>query len=481
VSASPDIPRKVTLLGAGPTNLATALQLARNGVRVEVFEKAPAVGGMSGTFRHGDLRLDFGPHRFTPHTGEVHDTVRGLLGEKLHVVPQRVQVNLFGRFLDYPFRPLNLALRLPPLRSLRLALGLLPAAMRPAERTPARSYRDWVTRRFGRPIAENVFCAIAEKTWGIPADRLAASLAEHRIAISGVREIFRELLTGRRSSAFSSPFYPDNSFLYPAGGYGTISEAMASEIEARGGRVRTGAEVLSVTLEGDRVKRVRVRSGPAEEEVDCDYCVSTIPLPHLVRRIQPSISDAVVEGALERLRVRSLVLLYLVLRRERLTENHTIFFPGREFPFGRTFEQKNFDPGMLPAGRTVYGLEITCWHGDETWRAGDRELFDRCMEPLEKTGLLGRDEVEEVFTMRLPTVYPVVDLDFHENLAVVRERLDAVGNLIVNGRPGLLVYNNLHHAVEMGLVAARQILSGDAKRLRWEEDRKLFEEYRIVE
>ena len=32
---------KVTLLGAGPTNLATALRLSRQGVEVEIFDRAP--------------------------------------------------------------------------------------------------------------------------------------------------------------------------------------------------------------------------------------------------------------------------------------------------------------------------------------------------------------------------------------------------------------------------------------------------------
>lgn len=481
MSETPSIPAKVTVLGAGPTNLASALVLSRNGVAVEIFEKAPEVGGMSGTFEHGKYRLDFGPHRFTPHTEEVHDTIKGILGERLQVVSQRVQIHLFGRLLDYPFRPFNLLVRISPLEVGRILWSLLTKGLGGDRSSTRTSYRQWVTSRFGKRLAERVFCSIAEKTWGTSADDLAASLAEHRIAIGGVGEIVRELATGKRKSVFDSPFYPANSFLYPSGGYGSICRAMADEIIARGGVVHTGTEVVSIGIERGRVEKIRFRSGVAEEVTGCEYCVSTLPLSDIVERIEPRIEDPVVRGALSRLRVRSLILFYLVLRRERLSRNHTIFFPSNEFSFSRTFEQKNFDPSMIPANRTVFGVEIACWKDDRTWISTDDEIFAKVAGELERAGLISRDEVEEYFSRRLSGVYPVVDLEFAQNLGVVREALDAIDNLIINGRPGLLVYNNLHHAVEMGLIAGRQILSGEPRRERWHEDRKIFDDYRIVE
>ena len=53
--------RKIAIVGAGPGGLTTAMVLARRGFDVEVFEKAPIVGGRNGELILGGFRFDIGP------------------------------------------------------------------------------------------------------------------------------------------------------------------------------------------------------------------------------------------------------------------------------------------------------------------------------------------------------------------------------------------------------------------------------------
>ncbi len=53
--------KKIVIVGAGPGGLTAAMVLARRGFQVEVFEKAPVVGGRNAEIVMGDFRFDVGP------------------------------------------------------------------------------------------------------------------------------------------------------------------------------------------------------------------------------------------------------------------------------------------------------------------------------------------------------------------------------------------------------------------------------------
>ncbi|HEY6697682.1 MAG TPA: FAD-dependent oxidoreductase, partial [Acidimicrobiales bacterium] len=58
----------IAVVGAGPAGLAAAWRTAAAGHQVVVVERAPAVGGMAGSFEVAGLRVDHGSHRLHPAT-----------------------------------------------------------------------------------------------------------------------------------------------------------------------------------------------------------------------------------------------------------------------------------------------------------------------------------------------------------------------------------------------------------------------------
>ena len=59
---------EIAIIGSGPAGLMAAWRAAELGHEVKVFESAPTVGGMSGSFEIAGLRVDYGSHRLHPST-----------------------------------------------------------------------------------------------------------------------------------------------------------------------------------------------------------------------------------------------------------------------------------------------------------------------------------------------------------------------------------------------------------------------------
>ncbi len=53
---------KVAIIGAGPTGLAMAYELAKNGVSVHIYERDKMVGGLAKSVWLWHARTELGPH-----------------------------------------------------------------------------------------------------------------------------------------------------------------------------------------------------------------------------------------------------------------------------------------------------------------------------------------------------------------------------------------------------------------------------------
>lgn len=472
---------KTLILGAGPTGLATAVRLAQAGKQVKLIERLPWAGGLCQTYQRGPYALDLGPHRWTPHNKEVYDFISKLLGGDLLTVRYKAQIWLGDRFVAYPFQLGNLLKQIPPAMSIKLVATYLAAILN-SGKTGEKTYDEWVLNHFGGEVTKLIFRPLIGKVWGTPLPELSARFARQRIAIASLWEIAREVLTGRRPKKFRSEFYPDNCFLYPPQGFGHIMNRMSEELTKAGGELSVDSTVKDIQVEGNRIKSVTYeKAGELYVEQDPQFVMTTIPIQYFFDIVKPAPEPAVKEAA-KGLKTRKLILLYLVLKMDRFSDNTSLYFPSGEFPFGRVWEQKNHSAKTVDVpGKTVLGIEIPCWESDDLWKMDDRGIFERAVAPLEKHGLLKRSDVEECFSVKLGSVYPVWDVDFERNLGVLLDYERKIENLIFNGRPGLFFYNNLHHSLDMGFVAANHILSGMPKSRKWNVDAKAFEAFQLVE
>ncbi len=120
---------------------------------------------------------------------------------------------------------------------------------------------------------------------------------------------------------------------------------------------------------------------------------------------------------------------------------------------------------MSPPDKTSLLVEFFCWEGDVLWNADKEELCSLSLPWLEKIGFIKGDEILNSFVHREKYAYPVYDLQYREHLDMVNRYLDRFKNLQCLGRSGSFRYNNQDHALEMGILAARNIVEGRGYRI----------------
>jgi protoporphyrinogen oxidase len=446
------------ILGGGLAGLAAGWALTQAGRRVQVLEGAEAVGGLARTVARDGFRFDLGGHRFFTRDARIDEFVRELLGDELVAVPRASRIYLNGKWIEYPLRPLGALFGLGPHTSARILLGYALASvarrLRPA---PLVSLEDWVVAQFGRPLFELYFRDYSEKVWGVGCRDISAEWMAQRVQGLSLGAAIRHAFSKRGAELPTLV----GRFLYPRLGIGSIAERLRAAIE-RSSPISTGTRVVRLRHDGRRIESVTVRRGDEEHELRGEAFLSTIPLTQLIQALSPH-APLEVRAAAARLRYRDLVIVTVMLERERATNQTWIYFPGKDIPFGRLHEPTNWSAAMAPPGRTLLVTERFCFRGDAAWNAADAELIETTVHHLEKLGFIRRQEVCDGMVVRIPAAYPLFEVGYQERSQTLCDYLERFDNLQLAGRGGLFRYYNMDQAIASGLAAAEALLARDAQ------------------
>jgi hypothetical protein len=247
----------------------------------------------------------------------------------------------------------------------------------------------------------------------------------------------------------------DDLSLHQINRYQQPWKPLRGRIYRRGGAIHQQAEAPELGL---RLRaRYRRLSGrlQVDGEVLCTYALS-----ELVRSLQPRPPREVLEAA-ERLKYRDLIVLFLGLDTEQVSEDHWIYFPDSELFFGRVHEPKNWSPAMAPPGRTGLVIEVFCYKEDPVWQEPDSDLLDRAVVELEKLDLIRAGDRIGGTVVRFERAYPLYNAGYRDRLRTIHDFLDRLENLQLAGRNALFRYTSGDRYIEMGMKAASNILGSD--------------------
>ncbi len=453
-------------------------KLAEAGFKVKVVEQNDYLGGMASTFRYDDCYLDFGPHKiFTVMDNVMREINELFRDEPLLAVKKKSRIRLRGRYLNFPLGIKDIFLGLGFLTGLWCGLGYAMSIVRNFLFKPNNiSYEDCAINSFGKPIYNLVLGPYANKIWGDP-KTLSKELAESRIAAPNLMEMIKQMLLGKKKR---SPVINADIFYYPRKGIIDLSAKMAEKISANGGEVRLGKGIkeISVNTSG-QIDKLSYSDGSQDNLGPDDMVISTIPFTILTSLLKRHLSEAAIDAA-GKLKARKLVLLYLILKRNRLGDDNWLFFPEKRYKFNRVFEQKAFNESMVPEGKTVICLEMTCDDGDALWTSDDRTVYSMVLPQLRESGLIG-DDVTGYFTKRFDSGYPVYDIGYKENLDVVMSSFESLLNLYSVGRQGGFSYTGMADCMDIGFSVADFIATGKDKQGQWKDYRSKFYNYVVVD
>lgn len=455
------------MLGAGPAGLVTAWRLAEAGHQVTVLEAADQVGGMSASIEVGGQRVDLGSHRLHPATpGPILDLVGDLLGTDLQVRPRNGRLRLGDRWVGFPLRVGDLARSLPPMLTARLATDAITTTLAGlAPERAADSFASETNARFGPTIATDFYGRYARKLYGLEPDELDVELAERRVSASSPIDIARRLVRAGRPAG--------RTFLYPRRGYGQIVDRLAEAAVDAGADIRTGTPVESIAQTENAVA-LTTRHG----QLSADVVPASLPRTTLARLLTPAPSERIM-AAVDRQRVRSMLLVYLVLDQPQYTPFDAHYIPNDDVHVARLSEPKNYRTGDDPADRTVLCAEIACWPDDDLVSWSPDRLGAMVAGELGRVGLPAPTPAWTE-TRFLPSVYPVFDRAGRADRATLDRWGANLGRVLPMGRQGLGVIDNLHHVLTMGLAAADVIgADGSVNETRWRQHLNQFADHTV--
>ena len=442
------------VLGAGVSGLSAAYVMSRNRRQVVVLERANAVGGSARTMEVDGYRFDLGGHRFFSKDSIVNRFFEFVVGDELLWVPRKSRIYHGKRFFPYPLRLSGTLRNIGPVTASSIVGGYLWTQIRQGL-IPRRidSLEDWLISRFGGKLYRTFFQAYTEKVWGLPCTQLSHDWGCQRIReMSLYRSIRNIFLKG----STDQPATLIDRFMYPRKGIGVFSDSLHRLIGS--GCVRLQSEVSRVALKGDRIAFVEVGDLPHRHRVEAREFISSLPLPTLIRLLDPA-PPAQVQRAARRLTHRSLVTINLQIDRDSISDDTWVYIQDPGVRISRIHEPKNWSAEMAPQGRTSLVVEFPCSRGDDIWSAPeDRMLRMARYELTRRLGLLKDEEIANGTSRRAPQAYPVYHIGYEKPRRIVIDYLNTIANLQLVGRNGLHRYDNIDHCVEAGLKAGLNTL-----------------------
>jgi len=470
----------IVILGAGPAGVGAAWQLTRqNKAKVTVLERNPGVGGNAGSFDLAGQRVDYGSHRLHPASDPqvLHD-IKTLLGDDLLDRPRHGRIRLRGRWIHFPLKPLDLALRLPPSFALGVAAdsaGKMLNGQQPDE--VEENFATVLEAGLGRTICRDFYFPYARKLWGMEPTELSAIQARRRVSAGSLGKMVRKVLAAVPGLKPAGA----GRFFYPRRGFGQISEAYHQAAIESGADFQFGASVRGVELLSNGSQHtVRFEQAGQSRSLQADYVWSTIPITGLARGLTPAPPPEYVQAA-NSIDYRAMILIYLALDQPQFSEYDAHYFPETEIAISRMSEPKNYRGGRDGSDVTVLCAELPCAPTDAVWSQSDEELGRLMRRSLEIAGLPLRAEVKQVVTRRLPQAYPIYPQGYETHFDRLDEWVEGLEGLLSFGRQGLFAHDNTHHALFMAYSAVNCLdEQGRFDRVRWQEYRQIFKTH-VVE
>ena len=458
-------PPAVVIIGAGPAGLTAAYQLVKRDVAPVVLEADSVVGGISRTAQADGWRFDIGGHRFFTKVAPVEALWHEILTDDEFLVrPRMSRIYYEGKFYDYPIRPMNALRNLGVVEATRCVASYLSARIRPpADQSTLEGY---IAANYGWRLYHHFFKTYNETVWGVPAAELSADFGAQRIKgmslFQAVWEPVRARLVGSRRHRAAQVTSLIEQFHYPKYGPGMMWERCRELVEAGGAKVVLDTAVARIHHCDGRAVSVVAGSGGAATEYPADHVISSMPLPELLRIMDPPVPPDV-RAAADRLGFRDFVTVALVVPESDGFPDNWIYVHSPEVrPLGRIQNFGAWSPHLVKDGRTCLGLEYFVFEGDGVWTSTDAELVARATRDLERLGLVAAEVVEAGYVVRMPKAYPVYDEGYRDQVAVLRSWLaEHTQNVHPVGRNGMHKYNNQDHSMYTAMLTVENIFGAD--------------------
>ena len=447
------------IIGAGPAGLTAAYQLHKHGVASTILEADSVVGGISRTAERDGWRFDIGGHRFFTKVKPVEELWHEILPQEDFLLrPRKSRIYYDGKYYDYPLKAMNALRNLGPIEAVRCVGSYAWSRVRPPK--DQQNYEGWLVARFGWRLYRTFFKTYTEKVWGMKVADMPADWAAQRIKnLSLMNAITNSLMPKRNQKEITSLI---EEFQYPKFGPGMMWERCRDLVVADGSTVAMGATVTKVRhANGKATTVVAEHADGTIEEHACTHVVSSMPIPLLLKAMDPP-PPADVVAAADGLKFRDFLTVALVVPEANGFPDQWIYIHDPDVEVGRIQNFGSWSPYLVKDGRTCLGLEYFVNEGDRLWSSRDEDLVAQATREVASLGLVQPEHVETGYVVRMPKAYPIYDNDYKRNVEILRAWLAAnTPNVFPVGRNGMHKYNNQDHSMYTAMLSVENMLGAN--------------------
>jgi len=355
----------VGIIGGGMMGISLGYFLSQQGVKVEIFEASPILGGLAGPILLEDgTAVDRFYHAILSSDGHLRQ-----LCSELGIANQlRFRETKMGFYYDdqiYSMNSMMEFLRFPPLGWIdrfRLGLTVLYAQfVRDWQRLEGINVEEWLVRWSGRGTYENIWKPLLKA-------KFDGSFAE-----APATYIWSRLVRMKSTRSGASQKEEAGHLI---GGYITLIKAMAEKVEAAGGKIHLRCPVQEIVIENGRALGVRIN----EKMHVFDAVAATLQAP-IFRRLIPNASGDY-HDYLDQTQYLGIIAPLLVLDRP-LTGYWTLNITDDRIPFTGVIETTTYiDPQYVGGHHLVYLPKYTS-PGSQWQKMPDDEIREIWLENLE--------------------------------------------------------------------------------------------------
>ncbi|HQU08484.1 MAG: amine oxidase [Verrucomicrobia bacterium 21-51-4] len=401
----------ITIVGAGFTGLSAAWKLLQQGHKVTIIESDTMVGGLAGGFYIGGSEIEkFYHHWFTNDTYAL-DLVHELgLSDKLHLHTSRTGL-YYANTIFRLSRPLDV-LKFKPLKFIdRIRLGLLVPQVRAVKdwrKLEGLTAREWLLKACGPEVFRVVWEPLLKGKFGPYADQISAVWFWNKLKLRGSSR-------GQKGN---------EQLAYLQGGFMTLAQSLAKQIEELGGIILLNTKVERLLMSDNTLQGIQTDHGI----VDCDAALLTPALPIIPPWLEPHCDLAYITR-LKSIRYLANVCLILSLDRS-LSSTYWLNVNDPTFPFVGIIEHTNFESPQTYNGQHIVYLSKYLPQTDAMYQMSSEELLEYALPHIQRMfPNFERSWVRNHWLWKAQYSQPIVDCHYSKRIPSVQS---PIPNLFVS-------------------------------------------------
>lgn len=433
---------RVGIVGGGILGMTAALRLAQQGVAVSLYERAPDLGGLVGSFDFDGTPVDRFYHVVLPSDDRVVGLAEELgFGDRWRFRPTRVGFYGDGRLFSMtsPKEFLTFPLLRPHERARLAAFVARCQLTKEHDRLDDEPLEDWLRRHCGKGVVEKLWKPLLDSKFDGRFEDLPATYIWART---------RRMGSTRDKGGREVMGWLD-------GGYQTIIDALERKIVALGGEVHARATVDSIAAEGGRAVGV-VIDGRLRR---FDHVLCTLA-PPMARRLLPA--ELAEQAPADHCRYLGVVCLLLRVKRS-VSPYYHLNITDRRVPLTTVVETTHVvDPDRVGGHLLYVSKYVDPGHPDQerspeelerSYMQYARTIFPDLRDDEIVSSVVQRARITEPVHLvggakRLPEMFSVPGLSLASTAHVYPE--------IVSGQAVIGVGNRVVPGILERLPAARQ-------------------------